>query len=283
MEGKGLLVVEETLATFIPTLTTLTFQPSRYQQTAASLLTQVKILQAVLAMHRLDFARREMYCLEAVQAGRISEDRIILAAALMYLGYTYTYCIPRPTSAIDAYAEALQHLGSEVSLIRSDIYMGLSDAYAKRKEDTNALDAIALAKIHFPKHPEQDPSFLYADCGWSELYQWEGKMYLDLARHYPEQGYYQKAYDAFSLSTKHQSVAERSTSETVIHQADAFLGLGDLDSYVSSLQKGVLLALSIGSKKRYSEALDVFHRTPEKWKHDQKVQSLAQHVFVHTS
>ena len=232
-------------------------------------------------MHRLNFVGREMYCNEAVQCSRLSGERTLEAAALMYLAYTYTYCLPRrPRKAVTLYLEALHALGNETSLVRSDIYMGLADAYAQCKEEQKALEAIEAAKMHFPVHPEHDPSFLYADCGWSELYQWEGKMYLDLAQHYPDRGYYQKAFTVFSQSSTLQSVAERSTSETSIHQADAARGLGDLDLFATCLKDGTLMALSLGSQKRYSEAWNIFQRTPQKWQNERQIQKLANTIFI---
>jgi DNA-binding SARP family transcriptional activator len=283
IKGKELIIAQEMLSACIPSLMTLTFCPSRYQQTAAGLMVQAKILQAVLAMHQLNFESREMYCHEAVKCSRLSGDKRLQAAALMYLGYTYTYCLPRkPEYAVNIFSEAIHLLNNDLSLLKSDIYMGLADAYAQCKEEQKALEAIELAKTYFPERPELDPSFLYADCGWSELYQWEGKMYLDLAQHYPDRGYYRQANDAFARSAGLQSIAERSASETIIHQADAARGLGDLELFTDCLRKGALMALSIGSQKRYSEAFDIFQRTPEKWLREQQIQELSRDIFIHT-
>lgn len=279
LHSNGISIASEMLASYIPTLMTLTFRPSRYQETAASLATQAKILQAVLAMHRSDLTSREMHCLEAVRCGRLSCDGGLLAAALMYVGYTYTYCLPRPEKAVVYFQEAIQALGSETSLLRSDIYIGLADAYAKIRDEPKALEMLALAQNHFPSYPEQDPRFLYADCRWSELYQWEGKTYLDLAQHYPEKGYYQKANSAFIQSAALQPVRDLSTSETLLNQAEAARGLDDLRHYETCLREGTLKALSTGSQKRYNEAYSIFQRTPEKWLHEKPIRDLATEVF----
>jgi DNA-binding SARP family transcriptional activator len=282
LKGNGLSVAEDMLTAHIPALMRLTFQPSTYQQTTAGLAAQAKILQAVVAMHRLNFVQREMYCKEAVKCSDLSGDCRMQAGALMYLGYTYTYCQPRkPQEAVTLFCHALEILDDQAPLLTSDIYMGLADAYAQCKEEQQALTAIAQAKAHFPEHPEHDPSFLYADCGWSELYQWEGKMYLDLARYFPDRGYYQEAHEAFSRSASLQSVAERSASETVIHQADAARGIGDLELYIHCLEEGAMRALSIGSQKRYSEAYEIFQRKPKQWRHEASVKRLARDVFRH--
>lgn len=274
MQSDGLALAEEILAQYLPTLVVLTFRLSKYQETAASLATQAKILQAILAMHRMNLVGREMACHEAIQYSAHSGDSGLIAASKMTLAYTYTYCIKRPEQAIVAYLEALQALGDEVSLLRSDIYMGLASAYAQHREEQEALTAIGQAKEHFPDHPELDPRFLYADCGRAELSQWEGKMYLDLARHYPDRAYSQRAYDAFSKSNEHNAVADRSTSETLIHFAEAALGLGDLEQYTLCLRNGAQLALSVGSKKRFNEAFTVFKQTPLVWRAEPHIQAL---------
>jgi tetratricopeptide (TPR) repeat protein len=279
LHSKGLPLASQILATYLPTLMTLAFRSSSYQGTAASLATEAKILQAVLAMHRVDLTGRERHCLEAIRCGRLSSDTGLLAAALMYLGYTYTYCLPRPEKAVSCYQEALQALGSEMSLLRSDISIGLADTYAKMGEEQKALEAIALAQTHFPVHPEQDPRVRYADCRWAELYQWEGKTYLDLAQHYPERGYYKQAHEAFTRSAAWQPVGDLSTSETLLNHAEAARGLDDLEYYVACLREGALKGLLAGSQKRYSEAYAIFRSTPAKWLQEKPIRALAAEVF----
>jgi tetratricopeptide (TPR) repeat protein len=280
LQGKGFTLAEEIVSAYIPSLTKLTFNSSKHRETAAGLATQAKILQAIMAMHKLNIVAREMHCHEAVQYSRFSADGGLQAAALMYLAFTYVCCFPRkPEKAIPIFLEALQALGDETSLLRSDIYLGLADAYAQCRDEKEALEAISLAHTHFPRSPEQDSHFYIADCGWFELHSDTGKMYLDLAQHYPDRGFYEKAYTLFTYLSGLQSAAERNTNETIIRQADAARGFGDLDLYVTVLEKGTLMALSLGSQKRYSEAYDVFQRTPERWKHEQKIKSLAKDVF----
>ncbi len=281
LHGRGLAVAPELLATYTPTLMVLMAAPSAYQETIASLATQAKILQAILAMHTMNIVGREVHSLEAVEYAALSGDSGLVAAAKMTVGYTYTYCVRRPQKAINAYLEALHALGDEVSLLRSDIYMGLADAYAQQREEQLALSAIGLAKEHFPDHPELDPRFLYADCTASELYQWEGKMYLDLAQQYPGRGYYQSAYDSFTESASLHAVAERSEAETLIHYAEAAAGLADMEHYANTLRSGALLALEVGSQKRFNEALTVFKRTPATWLREPAIQALDDDIFHH--
>jgi DNA-binding SARP family transcriptional activator len=122
MNHKGLALVEETLLNYTPPLLSFALQPSKYQKTAARLLTHIHFLQAVITKHRLDFAARELHCLQAVQYSRLAEDTVLEAASLMYLAYTYIYCSPlRPTQAVETFLSALSLLTQEKSLLVSDI------------------------------------------------------------------------------------------------------------------------------------------------------------------
>jgi tetratricopeptide (TPR) repeat protein len=142
-----------------------------------------------------------------------------------------------------------------------------------------ALEAITLAQNHFPLYPEHDPSFLYADCSLSVLYQWEGKMYLHLAEHCSPKDYYQKAWDAFTQAMKKQSLHQRGLSEVTIDQANTARGMGELSVYTDHLRKGVELAVTLKSQRRYHEAIAVYLQTPVHWLAERELLMLAKDVF----
>jgi tetratricopeptide (TPR) repeat protein len=282
LRGKdGLPTVDEILPQFIPLLRTLAQHPSTYQTTAARLAAQASILQGILAMHRLNFTAREAHCKDAASYAAIAGDNNLRAAALTYLGYTYSFCsVPRkPEKAIPVFLEALHASDEQVPLLRSNIQMGLAEAYAQCKEERQALDYMGLAQTNFPAYPDQDPSYIFGDCSLHVLYQWEGKMYLELVEHYGDRGYQQKAATALLKGAGVQSISERSTTETVIYQADASRVLGELDTYASSLRQAVHMATELRSRKRYSEALSVYQRTPEQWLHERQIKGLARNFF----
>lgn len=170
-------------------------------------------------------------------------------------------------------------LGDELSVLGSRLHAGLANAYAQCKAEQEAFEAVGLAHACFPDHPELDPAFLYADHGLSNIYMLEGRTYLDLAVHYPYRKYAQKAFDALSQSIKLPSTSERGIAETTIYQADAARGIGDLDHYVALLTEGVHMARLLESQKRYSEAFDIFQRTPLQWKNESSIQQLAKEEF----
>jgi DNA-binding XRE family transcriptional regulator/tetratricopeptide (TPR) repeat protein len=282
LRGKGgLPTVDEILPQFVPLLRTLGHRPSKYQKAAARLAAQASILQGILAMHRLNFTARETHCKDAARYASLAGDNNLRAAALTYLGYTYSFCyLPRkPEKAIPVFLEALQAVGEEAPLLRCNIQMGLAEAYAQCKEERQALNYIGLAQTNFPAYPEQDPSYIFGDCSLHVLYQWEGKMYLELVEHYADRGYQQKAAAALMKGGGVQSISERSTTETVIYQADASRVLGELDTYASSLRQAAQMAIDLSSRKRYSEAVLVYQRTPEKWFHERQIKGLARDVF----
>jgi DNA-binding XRE family transcriptional regulator/tetratricopeptide (TPR) repeat protein len=282
LRGKGgLPIVEDILPQFTPTLRTLAQHPSNQQKAAARLTAQVSILQGILAMHRLNFTAREAHCKDAVRFASLAGDANLRAAALTYLGYTYSFCyIPRqPEKALLVFLEALQVVGEDAPLLRCNIQMGLAEAYAQCKQERQALHCIQLAQADFPAYPEQDPSYIFGDCSLHVLYQWQGKMYLELVEHYPDRGYQQMAAAALMQGVGVQSISERSTTETVIYQADAARVLGELDTYATALTQASHMAVDLRSRKRYSEALLVYRRTPENWYGERQIRGLARDVF----
>lgn len=277
----GLSAVNDILPQFTPLLRTLAQRPSSNQKVAARLAAQTSILQAVLTMHQLNFTAREAYCKDAVRYASLAEDNNLRASALTYLGYTYSFCyVPRkPEKAIQVFLEALQDSSEEVPLLRCNIQMGLAEAYAQCKDEQQALHYIHLAQTNFPAYPEQDPSYIFGDCSLHVLYQWEGKMYLELVEHYADRGYQQKAATALLRGTGVQSISERSTTETVIYQADASRVLGELDMYTASLRQAAQMASDLGSRKRFNEAALVYQKTPQNWIKERHIQILAKDVF----
>lgn len=281
MKGKGFLSAGEILSRFVPSLSALALRPSRYQKSAASLATQASIIQGILAMHQLNFTQRELHCKEAIQYATISQNNKLQAVSLMYLAYTYSHCYypHQPQKAIPLFHLAIQALEDKTSLLYSDILMGLSEAYAQCKEEQEALRYIGLAQESFPTYPEGDSSFIYADCGLNTLYQWTGKMYLQLADHFPDAGYQQQAAGNLLQSIGATSISDRSANETLVYRADSARLLGDLDIYAKSLRQATQMALQIGSRRRYHDALLVYERTPQAWKDEKPIKLLAKEVF----
>jgi len=165
------------------------------------------------------------------------------------------------TTSIAVFEEVLQCLGEGERLLNATLHCGLAAAYAQCGKKREALDSLSKSEVFFPSSPENDPIFRYIDCGKAEFFLRVGKVYLDLAQHYPEQGYYEQANDAFEQSIALQAMADRSTSEILIHKGTAALGMGNLELYESYLRQGLVLAKAVGSQKRLIEAQTIAQNT----------------------
>lgn len=281
MGGKFLAEAEHILSAQVNPLMQIVYSTSRFRREAAAIATKAKIVQAILAMHRLDFAARELYCMEAITCARISQNSRLLPIALMYLAYTYVYhSIPhQPDCAVLLFQEALQRLDGEELLLRGALHSGLAAALAQCHREKEALGSLAEAQTWFPSSPEHDPSFGLIDCGRAEFSLRIGKVFLDLAQYTPQQGYYKQAKQAFEQSVALQAMADRSTSEILIGRGAAALGLGELELYETSLRDGLVLAREVGSQKRLVEAYAIFQDTPHSWQTDKRIQDLEEEFF----
>jgi transcriptional regulator with XRE-family HTH domain/tetratricopeptide (TPR) repeat protein len=281
LKYDGLKDANYILHKIVPSLTHLAFQPSRHQQPAAALAAQANMLMSITAKHMLDFIGLKEYGHIAIKCGQAARDNVLIALALLYLhdAYLLSNKIDGVQKALEVVLKAFRILDKKETLLRSNIAIVLADLYARSGDEKKALDYIALAQNWFLANPEHDPGFIAVDYGLHSLYQGEGETYFKLAQFYPHQGYYQKAWDIFAQSRKTQLVSERTTSETIIYQADAAQRLGDLQAYVDLLREGALLALRINSLKRYNEAVEVFNNIPVKWRKEQKIKVLEQDIF----
>ena len=280
LQEKGLEAVEEILPLYVPVLMMLALHPSPYQIAAARLATQANILRSIVAKHRLKDNEREKYSHEAVRCSRFSHDKKLQSAALMTLGYTYVFCLPlRPEAAIETFQAALLTLEGEDSLLRSDICIGLADAYAQCGKERELWKRSHLHRITSLYIPEHDPSFLYADCSLSVLYQWEGKMYLHLTEHHASKAHYQKAWNAFAEARKIQTLHQRGISEVTIDQANTARGMGELSVYTEHLREGIDMAVMLKSQRRYQEAVAVYLQTPNQWLAEREIVTLSKDVF----
>ena len=271
--------VERALSKNVPVLKRLAYTASPFQELAASLAVQAKIMQICLACRNLDFVESEIHCAEAIRFGAISGDRDTLAAALAWQGNAYTVCYHRPQTAIPILHDALSYLGSGPSVMRSSIYSNLSLAYAQ--DDTQddfekkTRDYVELAHSAMPAHPELDPlyqSFLRWDH--SVLKSLEGKASLYLARHFPNSDYAQKAYAVLDVPAS-SGTREGVRGGALIKKADAACALGDMREFVGCLEQGLSVS---GTIRRMSEASDVMGRIPDVWQHETAVQNLQKEV-----
>src|SRR6266487_198179 len=274
LKGNEFRLVESMLSRYLRELEKLAYQPSKYQKSAASLAAQGYLLYALLALHQNNLLAREAYCKQAIQLGQLAEDVNLHMTAHKWLAVTYYYA-QRPSKALQTFQEIEPFLNQISPLLRGSVYVKMADAYAQCGHEQDALRCIRIAHETFPEHPEQDPCFLYADCGHPTLPFWEGLTYIDLDQ--PEEAW--NALARIEHLPSNIVVPERTRIETINRQAEAAIALGDQERFRTYIEMGVNGARALGSEKRYNEALDVYRQAKLVWSKEPRVKEL-QDLFV---
>jgi hypothetical protein len=281
--------LERALYKTMPTLRRCANTPGPYQNTAANLAVQAKIMQISLANRSLNFIERETHCIEAIHFARLSGNQDLLALARYWYGDTFTYCYHQPQTAIDILNNVLSKLNNESSVfIRRAIYSDLSIAHAQIEDETNvkeneemSREYAEMARLTIPTYPELDPLYKYVRVGSSELDQFEGKSCLYLAERTHNRRYAQLAHDAFDKSISKHPNGKGYLVQAYIRRADAARALGDMNGCVKDLADGFRVGVEIDSLIKLTQASDVIGRMPDEWKQETSVQKL-QKAIIHT-
>jgi hypothetical protein len=150
--------VQRILSTHVPRLTPLTAVPD-YRDIAAGLTMQAKLLEGKLAWHRLDFTGHEITLVEAVHFGKLTGDRYMHATALLYSAYAYAILPPyRLGKATKCFAEALQLIDGETSLLHADIHVSQAVVYARNGNSTYP-ECFGQGGDHAGDQPTANPQF----------------------------------------------------------------------------------------------------------------------------
>lgn len=278
MQGKEFAVIEEILSAYIPLLATLTQHPSLYRISAAGLASQAYRLKGIVALHQNNLAAREHYCKRAVLYGEIAEEPGLQVAALISLASTFYYT-QSPAKAISTYRQALLYREMVPPLQRSRIYAELAVVAAQEGQIQEALAYQNIGREEYPEHPEQDPSFLYAEFSPASMLLEEGLAYLALSSCSPTQGYEKQAWETFErfeLLQIQGDVPERIRYEIVNHQAETALALRDREAFCAYLQQGIEGSKLLHSQQRRQELVSVYTKAREVvWPNETKVKELA--------
>lgn len=279
MMDNELEIAEHTLWGYLPRLAILASQSSEHQPTAARITAQSYLLAGSLAGHRNDLNARERYCEQALLYGNQAHDRNLQISALKQLALTFEYK-NRPGAVLQAYQKALPYLHEASPLLRARMYAGLAGAYAQCSQKLGgqkdeALNALARAYDSFPEKPEEDPSFLYADCNYFTIILWDGLVHLDLDQ--PEEA--RKAFERIDGLQPKTKLPEKVRIEFLNYQAETFIRLGELDAACVYLQEAVKAALTLGSERRYNESYDVYKQMQILWRNEPGVRALG-NLFI---
>lgn len=277
LKGSELSIVERTVSSYLPALVQLAQQPSRYQKVAARLVTQGYRLKGIVALHQNNIKARERCCQRALHYSEIAEDSSSLVAALISLAST-SYYDNNPIKAASIYQKALLHLDRIPPLQRARLFIELAVVYAQQGQEQEALHFMDLAQKAYPKHPEDDPSFLYAEFSPASMILEEGLTHLALAQHYPDRVYGKKAWSTFARIKGPQlgvPVPSRIFFEIVNQQAETALVLRDQELLRTYLEKGLQGANALSSKQRRREAIEIYKKAQNIWPRESSLKELA--------
>jgi transcriptional regulator with XRE-family HTH domain len=248
---------EQILASFLPQM--IQIAPSH--SAAATLAAQGLRLQSILWGHQLKLADMVLLCQQAAVYARQSNDPNTLSAALNGLAVAYKYA-RQPENSFMAYQEALYYCDQASPLLRSRVYAGAAATFAQRERKQEAYFYIGLAYENLPEHPEDDPNFLSADNGIYMLAYYEGLLYLALNQ--PKEA--ERAFESYKIHPSGSSIPERNRLEIINHSGRAAIMSSDLEKYVDCLKDSITGAIALKSKKRFDEAINIYHHdVPKDW------------------
>ena len=158
--GSELDTVEQLLPTYLPQLSELAQQPSKYQPIAAGIASQGYLLSYVIASNQEEFKLALNHCQKAQTYARIAHDRNLEAVALIRQGVVGLHR-KRPYQTLAAYEEALHFVGGISPLTRTRLYASLCEVQGKLGMEQEARRSIGLAQESFPDDTANDPASLY--------------------------------------------------------------------------------------------------------------------------
>jgi hypothetical protein len=279
LRGSDLYTVDKVLSTYLLKLEAIAKRYSVHQEVAARLASQAHRICGIVALHRNQLRMREYHCKQAFHYANATSDTSSRAAALISLASTYFYDAD-PAQAAATYEQVLPFESDLPPLQRSRIHAELSVVYGQLGREREALSSTELAERMYPRHPEQDPSFLYAEFTRASLTLEQGLSYLVLAERSPGREYQQAAANVFARMEKAEPavVPDRIRFEIINHQARAAVLLRDLDAfeiYVGRAMDGIVL---LKSKQRQKEMQVALERAKEMWPHERRLDALEAEV-----
>jgi transcriptional regulator with XRE-family HTH domain len=271
--GNELALAEKLLPECMTKLVPLAQRSSKYKQAVANLVAQGFRLYGILALHRNDLQARNIYCNQAVQYSKVSEDRSLLISSLKGLAQSY-HDSNQHLQAIKTYLDSLQYGKSASPLLKARLYMGLAASYAYIDQQQDSLNYLGLALDTFPDHPETDPGFRYTDCDSWMMILLEGMIRSKL-------GQTNQALDTFKrIEQPTTGVPERVRIEILNQNAKTAIFAGDLEQGLSYIEAGVIGAKILGSQKRYNEAYDNYRQMTLLWPMEKRVKELGELFYT---
>jgi tetratricopeptide (TPR) repeat protein len=276
LRGSDLPAVQRTMSGYILPLDALAQQESKHQAVAARLATQAHRICGIIALHDKSVALSMHYCARALRCAAIAGDAGSHGSALISLASRYFYA-SNPQQAASLYEQASSFGAQLPELLRSRVRAELAVVYGQLGREQDAVRCARLAEDLYPDHPEDDPSFLYAEFTPASLVLEQGLAYLTLAGRFPSRSYQQKAADVFAqMRQPALDAPERIRFEVVNHQADTALLLGDLDAFETFMSRGLEGVAILGSRQRLKEMKATMLRAATQWPGDLRLKALGE-------
>lgn len=269
MRGDEIAVVPSVLCTWLPPLESFIRESGPYQKQSASLAVQGYIIAGLVRVLHRDYDEAEWCCKQALEYSEIAQDLNLKVAALKHLATKYNDA-GYHLKTLHTYQEALPLIEQVSPLLQSRVFLGLALSYARCQKEQQAWHYYELAQESFPKHPEHDSSFSYADCGRSSLNHYSGLMYLEF-------GQPKKAWEVFQEVVQLQQqtvIPERTVIEIVNCKAAAAIVQKDLDRACAHLQEGIQGAIRLKSKMRFHDSIELFQKAQAVWPYEPALQEL---------
>lgn len=278
LRGSDLAAVQQTLSAYVLPLDALARQESKHQAVAARLATQAHRICGIIALHDKSVALSMQHCARALRCAATAGDAGSHGAALISLASRYFYA-SSPPQAASLYEQA-SGLGAQLpQLLRSRVQAELAVVYGQLGREQDAIRCAGLAEDLYPGHPEDDPSFLYAEFTPASLVLEQGLAYLTLAERFPGRGYQDTAADVFArISQPALQAPERIRFEVVNHQAATALLLNDLDAFETFMTSGLEGVAILGSRQRLKEMKATWHEATTRWPGERRLKALGERL-----
>lgn len=258
---------------FLPQLVALV-PDLKLRARAAPLASKAALLAAVMEMHHQNLGNALIYAKRGVVYGEIAEDPNLQIASLIQQGNIH-FALKQSWRELEAFQRAYHLCKTEkpntVSpLLEGRVYIGLAKAYAKFKDQQQALLFLNKAYERYPQFPEADSAFSYTCHTHFTLNNHTGLTYLNL-------GQYDSANSVFTALTKllPATLVPR-RMELLIRQATIFLALHDMEACCATLETAVKAARTLGSDLRFNEAYELYLGAQEQWPNERPIKALSQ-------
>jgi hypothetical protein len=180
---------------------------------------------------------------------------------------------------VEAYREAEGLMQPLPALSKNVVLRGLARAYACQGKEKESLQLLSMAQEYAFEDPltGEVPVFLAAQEGYHMHILYSGFVHLELSKYGEVGRHCQQAEQALgSLETWSGPVPERLCLEIINRRAEAAIGRGELEEYVSYTVRGAEGAKRLGSRKRKQELVSNFRKAIERWPGEKRVGELSE-------